>query len=162
MLYIHFTYLLTSNNEEIRTSMQAERQNQIMSDHLLRMPTNENRLKTCIAWYHCPVIWTSHLELAEGSTGILYLVHTYSTARGFEPLRAEPNGFRVHHLSHSVTLSTMGDDLDDRQSQRMPNHLLCMRANENMLNSCFAPYPTFPMLWNSNLELGRNSTCMLY
>ena len=28
-----------------------------------------------------------------------------ATARGFEPLRAEPNGFRVHHLSHSVTLS---------------------------------------------------------
>ena len=30
---------------------------------------------------------------------------TQSTARGFEPLRAEPNGFLVHHLSHSVTLS---------------------------------------------------------
>ena len=28
-----------------------------------------------------------------------------ATARGFEPLRAEPNGFRVHHLNHSVTLS---------------------------------------------------------
>ena len=28
-----------------------------------------------------------------------------STPRGFEPLRAEPNGFRVHHLSHSVTVS---------------------------------------------------------
>ena len=28
-----------------------------------------------------------------------------TTARGFEPLRAEPNGFLVHHLSHSVTLS---------------------------------------------------------
>ena len=28
-----------------------------------------------------------------------------STARGFEPLRAEPNGFLVHHLNHSVTLS---------------------------------------------------------
>ena len=28
-----------------------------------------------------------------------------STARGFEPLRAEPNGFLVHHLSHSVRLS---------------------------------------------------------
>ena len=28
-----------------------------------------------------------------------------ATARGFEPLRAEPNGFLVHHLSHSVTLS---------------------------------------------------------
>ena len=36
--------------------------------------------------------------------------HTYrSTARGFEPLRAEPNGFRVHHLSHSVTLSVAAD-----------------------------------------------------
>ena len=30
---------------------------------------------------------------------------TEATARGFEPLRAEPNGFLVHHLSHSVTLS---------------------------------------------------------
>ena len=27
------------------------------------------------------------------------------TARGFEPLRAEPNGFLVHHLNLSVTLS---------------------------------------------------------
>ena len=27
------------------------------------------------------------------------------TARGFEPLRAEPNGFLAHHLSHSVRLS---------------------------------------------------------
>ena len=27
------------------------------------------------------------------------------TARGLEPLRAEPNGFLVHHLNHSVTLS---------------------------------------------------------
>ena len=31
---------------------------------------------------------------------------TDATARGFEPLRAEPNGFLVHHLNHSVTLST--------------------------------------------------------
>ena len=31
--------------------------------------------------------------------------HTKTTARGFEPLRAEPNGFLVHHLNHSVTLS---------------------------------------------------------
>ena len=28
-----------------------------------------------------------------------------STARRFEPLRAEPNRFLVHHLNHSVTLS---------------------------------------------------------
>ena len=27
------------------------------------------------------------------------------TARGFEPLRAEPNGFRVHLLNRSDTLS---------------------------------------------------------
>ena len=27
------------------------------------------------------------------------------TAKGFEPLRAEPNGFRVHLLSRSATLS---------------------------------------------------------
>ena len=31
--------------------------------------------------------------------------HVRTTARGFEPLRAEPNGFLVHHLNHSVTLS---------------------------------------------------------
>ena len=30
-----------------------------------------------------------------------------TTARGFEPLRAEPNGFLVHHLNHSVTLSLL-------------------------------------------------------
>ena len=30
-----------------------------------------------------------------------------TTPRGFEPLRAEPNGFLVHHLNHSVTLSHM-------------------------------------------------------
>ena len=28
-----------------------------------------------------------------------------ATAKGFEPLWAEPNGFLVHHLNHSVTLS---------------------------------------------------------
>ena len=31
-----------------------------------------------------------------------------ATARGFEPLREEPNGFRVHLLSHSDTLSLRG------------------------------------------------------
>ena len=31
--------------------------------------------------------------------------HATPTARGFEPLRAEPNGFLIHHLNHSVTLS---------------------------------------------------------
>ena len=35
---------------------------------------------------------------------LLYCMHK-TTPKGFEPLRAEPNGFLVHHLSHSVTLS---------------------------------------------------------
>ena len=30
-----------------------------------------------------------------------------TTPRGFEPLWAEPNGFLVHHLNHSVTVSLM-------------------------------------------------------
>ena len=33
------------------------------------------------------------------------IIKRNSTAKGFEPLRAEPNGFLVHHLNHSVTLS---------------------------------------------------------
>ena len=32
-------------------------------------------------------------------------MQTKTTARGFEPLRAEPNGFRVHLLNRSDTLS---------------------------------------------------------
>ena len=35
----------------------------------------------------------------------LYSLCIASTARGFKPLRAEPNGFRVHLLSRSDTLS---------------------------------------------------------
>ena len=35
----------------------------------------------------------------------LQAIRNEATARGFEPLRAEPNGFLVHHFNHSVTLS---------------------------------------------------------
>ena len=35
-----------------------------------------------------------------------------ATARGFEPLRAEPNGFRVHLLSRSDTLSVGNSEPD--------------------------------------------------
>ena len=35
-------------------------------------------------------------------------MQTKTTARGFEPLRAEPNGFRVHLLNRSDTLSVAG------------------------------------------------------
>ena len=39
------------------------------------------------------------------TSSMLLRIDATSTARGFEPLRAEPNGFLVHHLNHSVTLS---------------------------------------------------------
>ena len=43
--------------------------------------------------------------LAFKSEDLAVLDGSAATARGFEPLRAEPNGFLVHHLNHSVTLS---------------------------------------------------------
>ena len=39
---------------------------------------------------------------------IMQQLHQKATARGFEPLRAEPNGFRVHLLNRSDTLSVAG------------------------------------------------------
>ena len=48
----------------------------------------------------------STLERGAGCSGGVH-ERSISTARGFEPLRAEPNGFLVHHLSHSVTLSLL-------------------------------------------------------
>ena len=41
-----------------------------------------------------------------------------STPRGFEPLRAEPNGFLVHHLSHSVTVSHADGEVGSLPSLR--------------------------------------------
>ena len=47
-------------------------------------------------------------SVASGHLGACHAAERQrATARGFEPLRAEPNGFLVHHLSHSVTLSHM-------------------------------------------------------
>ena len=42
-----------------------------------------------------------------------------ATARGFEPLRAEPNGFLVHHLGHSVTLSLQTSGTTERSCWRL-------------------------------------------
>ena len=55
--------------------------------------------------------WTSEGQSVEPDlqamavAGASEMVDGKATARGFEPLRAEPNGFLVHHLNHSVTLS---------------------------------------------------------
>jgi hypothetical protein len=54
----------------------------------------------CANW--CPLFgrsWLSTYAALASCSG------TRTTARGFEPLRAEPNGFRVHLLNHSDTLS---------------------------------------------------------
>ena len=45
-----------------------------------------------------------HTYVCMQTTTILFSAEN-ATPRGFEPLRAEPNGFLVHHLSHSVTVS---------------------------------------------------------
>ena len=42
----------------------------------------------------------NYISIPDGARG-------EATARGFEPLRAEPNEFLVHHLSHSVALSLL-------------------------------------------------------
>ena len=43
-----------------------------------------------------------------------------STPREFEPLRAEPNRFLVHHLSHSVTVSCISSQT---KQSKPPRHL---------------------------------------
>jgi hypothetical protein len=54
-----------------------------------------------------PRLQSSHSHAAAHGISCIarYLLCAKPTARGFEPLRAEPNGFLVHHLNHSVTLS---------------------------------------------------------
>ena len=46
-----------------------------------------------------------------------------TTARGFEPLRAEPNGFLVHHLNHSVTLSLLSQEWGGTASVACDSHM---------------------------------------
>ena len=50
----------------------------------------------------------THGDATEEAVVLLLLESSLieATARGFEPLRAEPNGFRVHLLSRSDTLSS--------------------------------------------------------
>ena len=56
-----------------------------------RLAAGATALHSARRWHHCILT----------PKGVL----VKSTARGFEPLRAEPNGFRVHLLNRSATLS---------------------------------------------------------
>ena len=57
--------------------------------------------------YHvqCGMLQTSFLVRRGYATPTANKMETKTTARGFEPLRAEPNGFRVHLLNRSDTVS---------------------------------------------------------
>ena len=44
-------------------------------------------------------------ELAGENVNCYTIIFCETTPRGFEPLRAEPNGFRVHLLNRSDTVS---------------------------------------------------------
>ena len=56
----------------------------------------------------------------ESATCIGAAMNKHTTPRGFEPLRAEPNGFRVHLLSRSDTVSV---HVDSHQYLRTGNSL---------------------------------------
>ena len=56
--------------------------------------------------------WMYHAMLSSGKT----------TPKRFEPLRAEPNGYLVHHLSHSVTVSLLARDSE-------PVHIIAAQHN---------------------------------
>ena len=66
-----------------------------------------DRARQAMAWSHGAHHWANrahHHGLCEELS--LALAHTgIPTPKGFEPLRAEPNGFRVHLLNRSDTLS---------------------------------------------------------
>ena len=58
------------------------------------------------------------------------MIHS-STARGFEPLRAEPNGFLVHLLNHSDTLSDAEVWSHPARPWTAPLPEFCLWANPN-------------------------------
>ena len=70
----------------------------------------------CAPRHQCPDVRRHRVSLvvsrsiavghkAQGQRDRYRTTNNNSTPRGFEPLRAEPNGFLVHHLNHSVTVS---------------------------------------------------------
>ena len=69
----------------------------------------------CSRLPHCPFFF---LSLKQHSVAA-----KQPTARGFEPLRAEPNGFLIHLLGHSGTLSDSAQGLHIPPRGRLSQHL---------------------------------------
>ena len=63
------------------------------------------------------------------------LTETESTPRGFEPLRAEPNGFLVRHLSHSVTVSDARFRLRGQKKTRIFRHIARNKIDQHDMST---------------------------
>ena len=62
-------------------------------------------------------------KITESVNGESNPLQESTTPRGFEPLRAEPNGFRVHLLNRSDTVSLVFSKLQKRlYSEALSNH----------------------------------------
>ena len=87
---------------------------------VVSLQVSQRTLTSPIVPIKCMAVWSSGMILASGARGpgfnsrsspfgVQALQTCKTTARGFEPLRAEPNGCRIHLLSRSDTLSWSKD-----------------------------------------------------
>ena len=95
-------------------------------EHLVCRPSRaQYRVADCLA-VCCTCAMNRHIvrcDLDSNMCVVSRCIRAVSkpTPRGFEPLRAEPNGFRVHLLSHSDTVS-MGRTQKSRSMQMQHMH----------------------------------------
>ena len=71
-----------------------------------------------------------------------------STPKGFEPLRAEPNGFLVHLLSHSDTVSSAGTCSPYLSSHRKAHTFLFTLKTRPKLNASKWQFPASKASFN--------------
>ena len=65
-----------------------------------------DRNSACLAWLEKQLATLQgHLQQFHSDFIGKPVLQSQSTPKGCEPLRAKPNGFLVHHRSHSVTVS---------------------------------------------------------
>ena len=71
-----------------------------------------------------------------------------TTPKGFEPLRAEPNGFLVHHLSHSVTVSMFQMRIGVEQDR----YASLMKINIKPSSTAFSGPQVFTQSFGSHMQ----------